>query len=179
VPKSDDDAKDWAALAAEVRKRRTAMGLRQGDLEARGGPSNGTVRNIEQAARTSYAPRTFTQLEHALGWKDGQAEEILNGTAKEEDLRSQWIRPTSIPSGERWGVPTFTVDPAPATATGAAHDATVKTEDGEPIVVTVAELLRRLAAAERRTPTMGEAVDVLSRLLRELYGPERKDVGEQ
>lgn len=68
------------------------MGLRQSDLEARGGPSNGTVRNIEQAARTTYAARTFAQLVHALDWPDGIVDRILDGTATEDDLNAVVVR---------------------------------------------------------------------------------------
>lgn len=74
---------DWTALAGRVRERRVALGLRQSDLEAVGGPSNGTVRNIEQEARTTYSTRTFAQLENALGWNPGTVARILKGEATE------------------------------------------------------------------------------------------------
>lgn len=81
---SDQDWGDWGALAAAVRDRRLALGLRQGDLEALGGPSQGTVKNIEQSARTKYAQRTFAQLETALGWPHGAVARILSGDSEPE-----------------------------------------------------------------------------------------------
>lgn len=77
---------DWLALGTEVRRRRALMHLRQADLEPRGGPGPGTVRNIEQASRTSYAHRTFVQLETALDWPDGVAGRILRGTATRAEV---------------------------------------------------------------------------------------------
>ena len=84
--------KRWDQLAEAVRRRRTQMQLRQNDLEARGGPGSGTVRNIEQNARDTYAARTFTQLEMALEWPDGVVEKILDGTATEEELSKRVVR---------------------------------------------------------------------------------------
>lgn len=77
---------DWDALASAVRSRREKMGLRQADLEEYGGPSSGTVRNIEQAARTRYSTKTKVQIERALRWRDGLVDDILAGTASSEDL---------------------------------------------------------------------------------------------
>lgn len=84
--------KRWDELAAAVRRRRDLMKLRQSDLEARGGPSAGTVRNIEQASRESYSPRTFVQLEHALDWPDGVVDKILDGTATPSDVTEVVVR---------------------------------------------------------------------------------------
>lgn len=71
------------------------MGLRQGDLEARGGPSNGTVRNIEQAARDKYASRTFVQLEQSLDWPDGIVDRILDGSATQSEINEVVVRDTT------------------------------------------------------------------------------------
>lgn len=68
---------NWQALAEAVKHRRNELRLRQSDLEARGGPSAGTVRNIERASRESYSPRTFAQLEHALSWPMGLTGHLL------------------------------------------------------------------------------------------------------
>lgn len=81
-----DAGLDWPALGTEVRRRRALMHLRQADLEARGGPGAGTVRNIEQASRASYAHRTFVQLETALDWPGGVVESILRGTATRAEI---------------------------------------------------------------------------------------------
>lgn len=82
------DASDWAALADAVRQRRTALRVRQSDLEALGGPSAGTVKNIEQAARSKYSARTFSQLETALSWPPGAARKILDGHDIEDEADS-------------------------------------------------------------------------------------------
>lgn len=81
TPDNDDTVEQWEALAEAVRRRRDSLRLRQSDLEALGGPGPGTVRNIEQAARKTYASRTFAQLERALSWPNGTADRILAGTA--------------------------------------------------------------------------------------------------
>lgn len=78
----------WARLATEVRRRRDLLGLRQGDLESRGGPSKATVWNIEGAKRGKYAGRTITQLEIALRWPVGTVEKILCGEATPADLNA-------------------------------------------------------------------------------------------
>lgn len=78
---------DWDALAVAVCRRRIAMGFRQGDLVERGGPSGGTVRNIEQTARTKYSFRTYAQLETALEWPSGTVDQILEGRLDEEGWR--------------------------------------------------------------------------------------------
>jgi len=75
-------ANNWQVLADAARERREALGLRQADLEQRGGPSHGTVRNIEQATRDKYAPRTFATLDRALAAPPGWAEALVKG----EDL---------------------------------------------------------------------------------------------
>jgi hypothetical protein len=64
-------------LAEAVASRRVGLGLRQVDLEVRGGPSRGTVRNVEQGAREGYARRTFWQLDRALDWPDGTAQGVF------------------------------------------------------------------------------------------------------
>lgn len=77
---------DWQALAREVRRRRVRLGMHQADLEEIGGPSCGTIRNVEQAVRDNYALRTYVQLEAALKWGDGVVRKILDGTATPDDL---------------------------------------------------------------------------------------------
>lgn len=83
-----DEEPDWTALASEVQRRRVELRLRQSDLEAHGGPSAATVRNIEQASRTSYTARTFMQLETALQWPRGHVDDLLAGTATDDEAAS-------------------------------------------------------------------------------------------
>lgn len=97
---------DWGALAAAVRDRRLALGLRQGDLEALGGPSQGTVKNIEQGARTKYAQRTFARLETALGWPPGAVDRIFSGKEPEplaDDEAIPEVERRGPVSGQDWG----------------------------------------------------------------------------
>lgn len=77
---------DWAALAAAVSHRRETMGLRQSDLESRGGPSTETLRLIEGARRAQYTRRTLRRLETALAVPTGWADHVLAGTT--EGVRS-------------------------------------------------------------------------------------------
>lgn len=63
-------------LGNAVEDRRVRLGLRQVDLDRLGGPSEGTVRNIEQRARGSYSMRTFFALDRALGWEAGSARAV-------------------------------------------------------------------------------------------------------
>ena len=85
-PDGVDTDGQWEALARAVQQRRAELNLRQHDLEERGGPSVGTVRNVEQGARSSYNLRTLTQLEVALRWPPGTVRKILNGQATDDDL---------------------------------------------------------------------------------------------
>lgn len=79
----------WARLAAAVQDRRHELGLTQKDLEARGGPSAATVRNIEQAARAVYRPVTFRTLEQALEWPRGHCRQILAGQDEVDEVVQQ------------------------------------------------------------------------------------------
>lgn len=90
---------NWAELARLVRERRERMQLRQSDIPGRGGPSLGTVQNIEQGSRSTYAARSLRQLELALAWSYNTVDRILDGTATPELLdevwvanRSRWVR---------------------------------------------------------------------------------------
>ena len=184
---------DWKRLGKEIADRRFKLNLSQEALVKRGGPSHQIVRNVEKGLAADYRGTTFRKFDRSLWWRDGTTRKILLGTATQEEIdevvRDQTIYPESIPSRSAVGEPTFTVHEksggAAATAhgTGTAHRPSVVTEDGElrfgpgqriprrdATIVTVAELLRRLREEDERTPTMGEAEDVLLRLLPELYG---------
>jgi transcriptional regulator with XRE-family HTH domain len=78
-------APDWRALADAVRDRRDELGLRQADVGRHGGPSTGTVRNIESAARTGYSGRTLRQIERALQWPSGHVDRVLAGDAVDDE----------------------------------------------------------------------------------------------
>lgn len=84
-------------LAEAVRQRREQLKLRQNDLESRGGPSGATVRNIEQAAKDKYAPRTYRQIDDALRWPPGTAAKLIVG---ENDVPAKPDRTRT--SGSPW-----------------------------------------------------------------------------
>lgn len=88
------EAKRWEELASAVRRRRTAMGMRQGDIPANGGPSSGTVKNLEQSARTTYSERTIADLEVALMWKPGDVERLLTGALTPDEKAALLDRPS-------------------------------------------------------------------------------------
>lgn len=68
----------WQRLGREVRARRAELGLAQGDLAARGGPSLVTVGQIERGQVEPQAV-TLARLETALAWERGSAARILAG----------------------------------------------------------------------------------------------------
>lgn len=89
---------DWEALARAVKARRAQLRMRQRDVELRGGPGPGTMRNIEQATRDSYALRTFGSLERALEWPAGIIGKILDGCATDEELKTLTGGPEAEPT---------------------------------------------------------------------------------
>lgn len=76
---------DWEALATEVRKRREKRRLPI-DLSDHGGPTEMTVRKIESGGPVSIRPRTKVLLERALQWPPGLVDEILDGTATQDEI---------------------------------------------------------------------------------------------
>ena len=114
---------DWESLAREVRRRRGVLRLRQTDMERRGGPSAGTMRNIEQAGRTSYAVRTFVQLETALEWPDGVVGKILDGSAGPDDLYASVPRRGATPLAVSMADRGLTYRPTPASISHAPQSA--------------------------------------------------------
>lgn len=151
---------DWKALADAVRTRREFLGLRQSDLENRGGPSHSSVKNIEQANREKYSTRTLTGLERALGWPEDTVRKILDGTVTDADLRMTTLMVE---------MPTVVTGTVHANLGGLSAKAGGEVTPRPPLVVEVATILQRIIA-EANSPTAPEAVDVLSRLLPELYG---------
>lgn len=152
-------------LAEAVRARREQQDLTQEELAPRGGPSARAVRDIEQAKNPSPTRNVLMKLDISLGWPDKTAQRVFEGVAEPGETDAIALRATgairadavvtaraSHPLSDDWELRR---DPA---------------RDREPIVVTVAELLGRLAREQEQTATMSEAVDALSRLLPELYG---------
>ena len=76
---------DWKALAEAVHGRRRQLRLPL-DLSKRGGPSEMAVRRIEQMASRSIRDITKTRLERVLQWRAGLVDDILAGTATDEQI---------------------------------------------------------------------------------------------
>lgn len=150
--------KNWAELGRQVKLRREQQGLGQGDL----GPSDLTVRKLEQGVGKDLRVKTLTQIERSLGWRDGTCEKILTGTAAPEDLTAVIFR-----SG--------VTDAEPAHHVRSVHDS-INTQDSvSPTVVLVSDLVGRLAREENRSPAADGALDALYRLLPELFGPATRE----
>lgn len=188
----------WDELAAAVRRRRDQKQLRQSDLEARGGPSSGTVRNIEQATRTSYSPRTFVQLEHALDWPDGTVEKILAGTATPSEVAEVVTRRPAAtlqrvaaaqdalrPMGESVGRAAAVLGGLTATAGGAAVSPGDVVVEGLPVTtantasdLTLAAYLVERLTRRQVTPKIDAAVNALLAAMPDLaarYPPPEVD----
>lgn len=66
----------WQAVADAVRARRTALGLRQDDMD---GVSPASMARIENAVADNYRGLTLRRLERALGWAPGSIDSIRQG----------------------------------------------------------------------------------------------------
>ena len=79
-------------LAEAVKNARYELRLRQEDVEARGGPSVATLRNIESGKIQAPRPRTLRALDDSLRWVPGTAAALFEGRAAEpvpaEDARA-------------------------------------------------------------------------------------------
>lgn len=72
----------WDRLGAVARARRKELGLTQGDVAARGGPSVPALRAIENNRTGQRLSDKLRQaLERSLGWDAGSVEAILDGGA--------------------------------------------------------------------------------------------------
>lgn len=67
------------ALADAVKARRLQLGLTQGDIADRGGPSIVTVRQIEKVTGPPPSDLSLAGLDRALRWEHGSAQAILDG----------------------------------------------------------------------------------------------------
>jgi transcriptional regulator with XRE-family HTH domain len=69
----------WESLGVAVRDRRTALGMTQGEVSERGGPSVETLRAIENNRAGRLSPRMRRALERVLEWEAGSVDAILAG----------------------------------------------------------------------------------------------------
>ncbi|GGM26534.1 hypothetical protein GCM10011608_09110 [Micromonospora sonchi] len=77
-----DHSPDWRRLGQHVQRRREQLGLTQAQVQAAGGPSTATLRNIENATQASYRSSNLRALERVLEWPDGTIDAILNGNER-------------------------------------------------------------------------------------------------
>lgn len=73
------DLPDIVALAERVKARRKELGVSQAGLARRGGPSAGTIGEIERCRNPLPLPETLDKLDHALGWEPNTSDTILRG----------------------------------------------------------------------------------------------------
>ncbi|MDV3133354.1 helix-turn-helix domain-containing protein [Mycobacterium sp. 29Ha] len=71
----------WERLGDAVRDRRTTLGMTQGEVSDRGGPSVETVRAIENNRAGRLSPRMRRALERALEWGAGSIDAVIAGGA--------------------------------------------------------------------------------------------------
>lgn len=68
---------DWDGLAELARARRNWLGMSQFDVTRAGGPSEQTLRRIENGQRCTYEQRTLSRLEKVLRWRPNTVNAIL------------------------------------------------------------------------------------------------------
>lgn len=71
----------WERLGKAVRHRRKELGLNQADVSARGGPSEKTLRAIENNQAGRLGGKLRRALERAIEWDTGSVEAVLQGGA--------------------------------------------------------------------------------------------------
>ncbi|MEV6274856.1 helix-turn-helix domain-containing protein [Nocardia sp. NPDC051832] len=70
---------DVEALAERVKARRREKGWTQADVARNGGPSAGTISQIERCLSEEPATDTLAKLDAGLEWPDNTSEAILRG----------------------------------------------------------------------------------------------------
>jgi len=77
--------RDWASLGAAVEARRVQLGMTQADVAAADGPSEGTIRKLENRA-VPISAASMEKLRRALHWPPGHPEAILAGADPDAPL---------------------------------------------------------------------------------------------
>lgn len=72
-------AADLQRLASYIKARRADLGMAQGDLAERGGPSIVTVGQLERAQIARPQAATLKRLDDGLAWQRGSAARVLAG----------------------------------------------------------------------------------------------------
>ncbi|MEV0250826.1 helix-turn-helix domain-containing protein [Nocardia sp. NPDC050712] len=76
---SAGDRLDIEALADKVKARRREKGWTQADVAKNGGPSAGTISQIERCLSEEPAADTLAKLDAGLEWPENTADAILRG----------------------------------------------------------------------------------------------------
>ncbi|MEU8894554.1 helix-turn-helix domain-containing protein [Nocardia sp. NPDC048505] len=76
---SASDHRDVEALAERVKARRREKGWTQADVAKNGGPSAGTISQIERCLSEDPAADTLSKLDAGLEWPENTCESILRG----------------------------------------------------------------------------------------------------
>lgn len=76
---TDRSDPDWDALARAVRQRRTDLGLSQGAVAARGGPSDFVISRIENNEEPRPRADTLRKLDAGLDWDPGTSHTLVFG----------------------------------------------------------------------------------------------------
>lgn len=85
-------------LAQFIKERRQELGLDQGGLKSRGGPSIVTVGKLERADTPDPQPSTLDRLDVSLGWERGSSAAVLAGRIDRPNVQQSspdvhWLRP--------------------------------------------------------------------------------------
>lgn len=78
--------RDWAGVAAAVKNRRVALGMRQKELAEAAGYDASTIRNIETQARPNFDPVTLSNVSRALGRDPGWLDAIARREVPSDDM---------------------------------------------------------------------------------------------
>lgn len=90
-----EDGQDWRRLGMYVSSRRNELGLTQAAVQANGGPSVATQRQIESGANDGYRGGILSRLEQALGWRAGSASAVLAGGEPTDRHGAPTMAPTA------------------------------------------------------------------------------------
>ena len=155
-------------LGRSIRLMRELTGLTQDQIAERGGPSDVTIRGLENGAGKKPNAATLRKLDKGLGWHEGTAAKIMRGEAevlKEFDDESQEIYP--------WVLDYTNVPPPPSDE--ALEDMTASWQADRPIYEQstpdlLTELTGRFRAQELRIASLEEERDELRKRLTRLQG---------
>lgn len=157
-------------LGRSIRLMRELTGLTQDQIAERGGPSDVTIRGLENGAGKKPNAATLRKLDKGLGWPEGFAAKIITGDAelfREYDADTDEVFPTFMDYSLAPEEPPF--DPVKA-------DAEFQSLQGPPPLFEQAtpelltELTGRFRAQEVRIASLERERDELKKRLARLQG---------